>query len=244
VTSLAAGRVMERTGEVLFRWRSYLPLLLIPLVVWAIVGFRIPIETRAADWAWEIGSFLIALGGVGLRVWTVGTAAPGTSGRSTRRRQARSLNTTGPYSLIRHPLYVANVVIAVGLSLFPHAWLAPPIVGVLGVVYYICIARYEEAYLRERFGEEFRTWAARVHSTIPRFSGYVPASLRFDWAPVARREFYALALVLVAPIVLDAIEDSYERGRLVLDPLWVGVALVGITEFVALRFLKKRSAPA
>jgi protein-S-isoprenylcysteine O-methyltransferase Ste14 len=235
---------MERTGEVLFRWRSYLPLALVPLLVWAILGFQIQIETRAADWAWEIGCFLLALAGVGLRVWTVGTAARGTSGRSTRRRQARSLNTTGPYSLIRHPLYVANVVIALGLSLFPHAWLAPPIVAVLGVAYYTCIARYEEAYLRERFGEEFIAWAVRVRSTIPRFSAYVPASRPLDWAAVARREFYALALVLVAPVVLDAIEESYDSQRLVLDPLWVGVALVGIVQFVVLRFLKKRSPPA
>jgi protein-S-isoprenylcysteine O-methyltransferase Ste14 len=231
---------MERIGGVLFRWRSYLPLALIPFVVWAISASEIPIETRAMDWSWEVACVLLALGGVGLRGWIVATAAPGTSGRNTRHQKARSLNTTGPYSLVRHPLYVANIVIVVALALFTHTWLAPPVVAVVAIGYYACIARHEDAYLRGRFGEEFVGWAARVSAWVPRFSAYRRPSRRFDWTVVVRREFYALAVVLVAPFGLDAIEESYDVGRLVLDPLWTAVAGLGAVLFVVFRWLKKR----
>jgi len=138
-------------GDFFFRWRSYLPLILAPLLAAAVVRSQLAFDSRD-DLVWEIGCVLLALAGVALRAWTVGVAAPGTSGRNTREQKAASLTTTGPYSLVRHPLYLANSIIALGLALFPHAWIAPPLVATLTAVYYACIAEREDQYLRERFG--------------------------------------------------------------------------------------------
>ena len=38
--------------------------------------------------------------------------------------------TTGPYSVVRHPLYLGNAVIVIALALFPHSWLLPLVVAV------------------------------------------------------------------------------------------------------------------
>ena len=233
--------LVSRLGDFFFRWRSYLPLLLLPFVAIAIARFQYPFGSRGADLTWEVLCVLLALGGFAVRVYTVAFAAPGTSGRNTRKQKAASLNTTGPYSVVRHPLYLANSIIALGLSLFTHAWIVPPLVVILAVGYYACIAQREEQYLRKQFGAAFDAWAARVPAIIPALSRYVPADQPFEWRVVLRREFYALALILVMPLVLDVAEDLHETGVFDLDPVWTVAAAVGGGLFVVLRFLKKRT---
>src|SRR5262245_24226761 len=104
------------TGAFFFRWRSFLALLLIPAFVASFFGPRISFTHPALTLAWQIGCFLLATLGVGVRLVVVGTAPRGTSGRNTREQKADVLNTTGPYSIIRHPLYVGNYLVALGLS--------------------------------------------------------------------------------------------------------------------------------
>lgn len=236
----APSPLVLRSGDFLFRWRSSLPLLLVPLVLAGIARFQYPFGSHAADLIWEVGCVVLALCGLAIRVATVGVAAPGTSGRNTRAQKAQSLNTTGPYSIVRHPLYLGNFVIVLGLSLFPHAWVVPPLVAVLAAVYYACIARREEHYLHDRFGAAFTTWAARVPAVVPAPWRWAPPARVFDWRVVIRREFYGLTVVLVTPLGLDILEDLHETGTFDLDLLWTASAVLGAAGFVMLRFLKKR----
>lgn len=229
-------------GTFLFRWRSYLPLLLVPVLILAVTYCQHPIRSHLGDLAWEVACFVLALVGFAMRAVTVGFAAPGTSGRNTRRQKARSLNTTGPYSIVRHPLYLSNTVIALAFALFPHTWAAPPVVTVLALGYYATIARREEAFLRERFGVAFETWAARVPAIVPNRTRWVTPARRFDWHTVVRREFYALALIFVMPLIVDVMEDFIEEGMLDLDVVWTVVAAAGLVIFVAFRLVKKRTS--
>ena len=227
-------------GAFFFRWRSYLPLLVLPMIWFAIVGSQHPFASHVDDLIWEAISVTVALLGQAIRVWTVGLAAPGTSGRNTRQQKAAVLNTTGPYSVVRHPLYVGNMLIALGLAMFPHAWIAPPLMALAAAGYYACIAASEDEYLRERFGPRFTAWAARVPAFVPNPLLYVRAERAFDPRAVLRREFYGVALILIAPFLLDLLEDFLEEGRLTLDPVWTPTAVLGAVVFVVLRTLKKR----
>jgi len=80
----------------------------------------------------------------------------------------------------------------------------------------------------------------RVPAFIPNPLLYVTADRSFDWRTVVRREFYGVALILTAPVVLDGIEDYLEHGVLTSDPVWTATALGGASIFVVLRTLKKR----
>ena len=106
--------------------------------------------------------------------------------------------------------------------------------------YYFCMAKYEDAYLSERFGIVFQAWATRVPAFMPNPLLYVTADRSFDWRTVVRREFYGVALILVAPLVLDVVEDYLEHGVLMFDPVWTATTLAGASIFVVLRTLKKR----
>jgi protein-S-isoprenylcysteine O-methyltransferase Ste14 len=240
--SLPGEGVLWQLGDFFFRWRSYLPLLLVPVIVVTVARWRFTFGSEATDLAWECGCVLLALCGQALRAMTVGFAAPGTSGRNTREQKAVSLNTTGAYSVVRHPLYLGNSIIVIGLALFPHSWLLPLVATLVTTAYYACIAAREESFLRQRFGETFETWAARVPVVVPAVWRYVPSSRPFAWRTVVRREFYGLTIVLVAPFFLDMLEDLDETGVMTLEPVWTVTALIGALLFVIVRFLKKRTS--
>ena len=111
-------------GPFFFRWRGYLFLFLVPIILLSFIGFTFPFGSQTLALFWEIGCFLISLLGLSVRVLTVGSVPRGTSGRSTRKRQADVLNTTGMYSIFRHPLYLGNYLMALGLSLPSNLGLA------------------------------------------------------------------------------------------------------------------------
>src|SRR5262245_50441523 len=179
------------------------------------------------------------MAGIALRVFTVGTAPAGTSGRNTSAQKAAVLNTTGPYSVLRHPLYAANYLIALGLAGFARAWALPIIVSLATLLYYERIAAREEEYLDQKFGEEFRRWASVTPALVPAFGLYRPPALPFQWRRALGREFHALGFVSIAFFVLDVAEDYVVTGQLVLDPVWTTVCLAGVGTFVVGWTVKK-----
>lgn len=227
------------TGDALFRRRSWLPLLLLPLFLASFLGPRVHLESPTANLMWEIGCFAIALVGIALRVFITGTSPRGTSGRNTRTQKATELNTTGPYSIVRHPLYLANFLIGLGMSLFSRTWFLPIIVSLATLLYYERIAAREEQFLDGRFGPAFRRWAETVPAAVPSFRAWRPPAQAFDWRRAFSREFYAISEVAVAFLVLDVMEDYISEGLFELDPVWTTVAVLGMLLFCVMWTRKK-----
>src|SRR5688572_23687473 len=103
---------LATTGDALFRRRSYMPLVLIPLFVVSVLDDRAP-----TSFGWELVCFAVSLTGLFLRGFVIGTAPHGASSRGTRRPTAESLSTFGAYSTVRHPLYLANTIVPLGCAL-------------------------------------------------------------------------------------------------------------------------------
>lgn len=80
---------------------------------------------------------------------------------------ARRLVTTGPYSIVRHPLYVCEAVFVVGM-IVSHFSALMAALGVLQFLLQYRRARHEEAILRQTF-PEYDEYARRVPMLIPRF---------------------------------------------------------------------------
>lgn len=227
-----------RSGGFFFRWRSYLPLLLLP-------AFLLAAADEPSGWSsagetgWEIGCFVLALSGLAVRIWTIGTAPAGTSERSTRETRAASLNTSGVYSLVRHPLYLGTSIVALGLACFARVWYLPVIVVLASLLYHERIAVREEVFLEERFGEAFRTWAARVPAMVPVPGTHRPAAPGFNWSNVLGREFHGLFTIGSGFFVLDFVQESLARGRPVVFSLWAAVFAATGTVFLAMVVLKR-----
>jgi protein-S-isoprenylcysteine O-methyltransferase Ste14 len=79
--------------------------------------------------------------------------------------EARRLVTDGPYALVRHPLYVAEEIAAIGLFLqYASLWTA--LVMVVSLAFQLQRMRNEEQILREIF-PEYAAYAARTRRLIP-----------------------------------------------------------------------------
>jgi protein-S-isoprenylcysteine O-methyltransferase Ste14 len=228
-----------RDGERLFRWRSHFPLVLVPVFVAGVLTTVPPFSTRAAERIWEGVSVAVALAGLGLRVWSVGSAPSGTSERSTVNPRASELRRTGPYSLVRHPLYVANGLMALGLSLVPGAWYLPIVLVLAAFLYYERIAAGEEAFLAERFGGEFDAWSSRVPACRPSLAAYEPSAIPFSWRKVLRHEFHGLLVIAAGTFVLDAAQESLRARRWAVDTPWLWFFAASAVLFVVFAALKR-----
>src|SRR5206468_4064932 len=108
--------MMTRAGRLLFRWRSFTPVPLVLLAVPLLWRNRGPVSPL-----WLASGLLLCLLGQALREWTLGQVPDGTSGQNEK-LIATSLNTGGPYDLMRNPLYLGNLGITLGLCLVAHSW--------------------------------------------------------------------------------------------------------------------------
>ncbi len=238
---MALREEFEATGIWLFHRRGYLPLLLFPMLFvaarqssWLLVDHR-----RAL--AWEAGCLALALTGLAIRALTAGFVPTGTSGRSTTRQQAGTLNTLGLYSVVRHPLYLGNALMWLGVALFPGVWWAPVIVSLIYWLYYERIMFAEEEFLRRQFGQEFVAWAEVTPAFLPRLSGWRPATTSFSPLTVLRREHASLLALVASLTALDAVSDHATTGRLELDPLWGAALGVTLVLCLTIRLVKHRT---
>jgi protein-S-isoprenylcysteine O-methyltransferase Ste14 len=84
-----------------------------------------------------------------------------------RAQRSATLATGGPYAYVRHPQYVAFVLIMFGFLLQWPTLLTLVMFPVL-VYMYARLARREEREVEAEFGEAYRRYAARVPGFIPR----------------------------------------------------------------------------
>ncbi|GMR15147.1 MAG: hypothetical protein BMS9Abin30_0768 [Gammaproteobacteria bacterium] len=85
----------------------------------------------------------------------------------------QQLASTGPYALVRHPLYLGNILILIGFSLAaanPYVWIA---LIVFFLIWYPAAIAYEDSKLEDIFGDEWRAWSKNIRAVIPG---------RFKWA--------------------------------------------------------------
>lgn len=230
----------ESTGNFLFKWRSFLPLLTIGLFLVAMKYSSHPQGKHYPGLLWEGICFAVSLFGLAIRVFTVGFVPKGTSGRTTNKPRASSLNTTGMYSIIRHPLYTGNFFIWLGVSMFPRSLVLVIALILLFSLYYWLIILAEEKILREKFGNTFVEWAHRTPLLFPRFRNWQKAALPFSLKTVLKREHTTFFAIIAIFTCLEIGEDSFYPGKLEFDPVWVSIFLTGLCSYIILLTLKKK----
>lgn len=173
-------------GENLFQWRNYtiIPAMMILLLFSATTP-------RSAT----IGTILIMLGTFS-RIYTVAFMAddsPDTVGSD-------QLITSGPFALVRNPLYISNLIITLGVVFYSGVVILGTIVLAFFIFQYHCIAKYEESSLLAKFGDEYQRYMDRVPAWLPLkvpISDDFPVPPSFSAAVVAeKRSISAITIIL------------------------------------------------
>ena len=231
----------EASGAWLFRYRSFMPLVALPLVANGLWSFTFIGHRHDYAEIWNVFSMSISYTGLAVRALTIGYAGKGTSGRVTHRQTAETLNITGMYSLVRHPLYFGNYIIVLGVSAYFHTWWLLILITCLYALYYERIMFAEEAFLSQRFGEQFERWADVTPAIMPRWHGWRQPDAAFKWRKVLRREYTGFFGITVAFCALEFAGDSIVEGHWQFDRPWIVLLVFGATVYVVLRSLKKHS---
>ena len=237
---------LEKQGSYLFKKRGTLPLFIICVAILIVYNSRANLHSILyTDWfqAYELTCLAISLFGLSLRIVTVGYTPPQTSGRNTDGQIADQLNQTGMYSIVRHPLYLGNFFMWLGLSLMTFNFWFTIIVILIYWIYYERIMFAEEQFLKKKFGSIFLGWASRTPTFIPRLSNWQRPNLNFSFVKVLRQEKNGFTALFLMFFIIDFIRKWGNKEYFFKDEwYWTAGLIIGLLSYVILKILKYKSS--
>lgn len=242
---MALQEEFESQGNWLFQRRSLLPLAVLAagagVLVFTVRTPGILFSNLLPYWQlYEYVCLAVGLTGVAIRIYTVGHTPAGTSGRNTGGQVADSLNTTGIYSVVRHPLYLGNFLMWLGISLLTCN---PGFIAVFVLIYWLYYERImyaEEQFLRRKFGPVYQSWAEKTPAFFPRFKQFKPSRLPFSWKKVVKKEKNGIFALFLLFSLFDFIVSWQTASVPVNRELLVMAAVSGVG-YLVLKFIKKHT---
>lgn len=230
----------EKTGNWLFKKRSWLPVVL----VIAGIGILYIVNRQAIifDMRNELIFLVISLSGEIIRIITIGYTPRNTSGRNTETGQlADELNTTGLYSLVRHPLYLGNFFMWLGPVLFLKSVWFLIIFCLVYWIYYERIMFAEEQFLRRKFGDAYDKWSEKVSAILPLKWNYVSPGLTFSLKNVLKREYNSFVNIFLIFAILDLFRNYFLSGRIYITGMWLYLLIAAVIIWLILRTVHKNT---
>ena len=223
------------SGNWLFKHRSYLPLIILPLLFYSLFT---PVGT-SFNLLFYAG-LSVSLLGECIRIITVAFVPAGTSGRNTKQQKATSLNQTGIYSIVRHPLYLGNFLIFLGPFIFTGNIYSIIIFILSFWIYYERIMYAEETFLISKFGSEYENWSSKTPAFIPNITSYTPTKSIFSFRKVLEGEYSGIYGVFVIFTLLLAFRNYNLNITPIISNVWKGIFLGNTLIYITLRTLKKK----
>ena len=224
----------ENTGNWLFKRRSFLPLIIIPFLFYCLLT---PLNNNF--YILFYAGLTVSLLGECIRIFTIAFVPAGTSGRNTKQQLATSLNTTGIYSTLRHPLYLGNFLMFLGPFIFTGHIYGVIIFILIFWIYYERIMFAEEAFLITRFGNEYERWSSKTPPFIPNISAYSSTNSNFSLRKVLEREYSGICGVFLIFTILLVFRNYYFNFYPIISDVWTLVFISNIFMYIILRTFKK-----
>ena len=173
--------------------------------IWTLLFLGVLFMVRASSLEQKCACLLLVVLGQAWRCWSAGCIGL-YRGENVK---ANRLATTGPYALMRNPLYFGNWVIGLGWSILAG------VKGVLlftvsfWVLYVLVIIPHEESFLRVKFGADYEDYCSRV-------GRFCPYSLRledirggFDPSIIMRSEIHTIISTTIGTAIIIGVSLCY-----------------------------------
>lgn len=231
---------MEKQGNFLFRYRGSLPLIIL-ITAFVVFAFRIN-TTIYPNW-YPYVCFGVSCLGLFIRIYAVGHTPKNTSGRNTKEQIADEINTTGIYSIVRHPLYVGNFFMWLGAGMLTyHFWFIMFFIAFYWI-YYERIMFAEEQFLRKKFGEQYIRWATATPAFIPNMSKFVSSSNTFSLKKILRKEVNGLMNVFIVFSIFDFMYYyMLHKTAGIHNYFWVAGFLLCLLVYIIIKILSKNTS--
>lgn len=231
---------LEKNGNILFKFRGQIPLVLFIMAIPVIyfTDYKDINSNPTIKNSFTILAILISFFGQYIRAVAIGTSHKETSGRNTQEQVAEALNTKGIYSTLRHPLYLGNYFMWIGIIIYTYNFWFFIICSLLFWLYYERIMFAEERFLERKFGENYVNWSNKIPAFVPSFKNYEKSNISFSLKTILRREYSGVSATIIGFLFIDVIRDFYELNSFVFTLNQVYILIFAILLSLILRTFK------
>lgn len=228
---MALKEEMEQQGNWLFKYRGTLPLiiLLVGLSVFVFDNLHSKSEGKGMLYgdAYKIACMAVCLLGLAIRMVTIGFAPRNTSGRNTTGQLADVLNCKAIYATVRHPLYLGNFFMWLGICMLTFNFWFIVAFCFMYWVYYERIMFAEEQFLSRKFGQNYTNWAANTPAFLPRPSQWKTTDQYFNWKKIIRQEKNGVTAIFILLFLFDFTGYYIHTGSFTLEVNFWLLACIG-----------------
>ncbi len=230
---------LQKIGDIFFRYRSYMPFVLVVLFFIERKYFYHPKGGFLFEEIFEFRRFLVSLFGFLIRVIATGYARAGTSGRNTKGQYAEKLNTDGLYSIVRNPIYLGNIFIIQGISMLSQSWEIMLINLLFSICFYVPIIMIEEEFLLQTFKEKFLNYAQCTPALLPNFKLWKRPELKFNFLRALYREHDTFMGFIFGFYAIEMIREYVINKKFYSEQPVTSIFIVALIIWGILKTLKK-----
>lgn len=206
----------EKKGNTLFKYRGQIPVILFVMAI-PVVYFTDVTEIIKNEQLYYIftgAAIAMSILGQVIRAIAIGTSNKNTSGRNTKEQVAEALNTKGIYSTVRHPLYLGNYFMWIGIVAFTfNIWFIIT-VSLMFWLYYERIMFAEERFLERKFGDSYVNWSNSVPAFWPSMKNYQKGDIPFSMKTIMRREYSGITATALGFIFVAYLREWFMTEKL------------------------------
>jgi len=180
--------------KAVFAWRG--PVAALP-VIFSISCFVGEYENDLV--IWPLGVLLFVMGWA-LRMWAQ-------KHLGYRLKIKRTVTTSGPYTLVRNPIYIANTLVIVGTVVMSEVLWMIPVTLLWCALVYSLVVHYEEQHLAAKYGDDYLDYLTAAPRWVPRLaSSWRNARFQSSCRQIVLAEVYVV-LIIAAPLVKEFIVE-------------------------------------
>ncbi len=230
----------EKNGNILFKYRGQIPVILflmsIPTVYFT--DYKLFDSNQPLDLVLLITCALFSFSGLVIRAIAIGTSSKNTSGRNTEEQVAEALNTKGIYSTVRHPLYLGNYFMWIGIVMFTYNIWFILVVSLLFWLFYERIMFAEERFLERKFGQDYIDWSMKVPPFWPSRKNFIKTEIPFSIKTIMRREYSGVTAAIVGFVFVSFLRDWFTTGQPHFKMAYGIILIIGLSISFVFRTLK------
>ncbi len=138
----------------------------------------------------------VSLMGLALRAWAAGHLA-----------KNQKLTTSGPYAIVRNPLYIGTLLVALGLVIASRSWALGAVFLVVFLLIYLPVIQLEEQHLRSLF-PDYSHYTTEVRALTPRWPPR-PDPRKFQPSLYLKNREYRAAIGLGLGLILLSVKSYF-----------------------------------
>ena len=142
--------------------------------------------------------------------------------------------------MLRHPLYLGNYLIWIGVATYVYNLLFIIIISFIFWLYYERIMFAEERFLEKKFADEYLNWSNKIPAFIPKISNFIPSKIPFSFITVLRREYSGVLACVIGFCFVEVLKNNKMEKELCSDNMIYVLGITLVVSFV-LRTLKRNT---